>query len=64
MNSLVRAPVEEESLGPAKTERDCWGEGGNGERMGRRSPNRRGRGRGRVRGMLVQKLGRGITIEM
>jgi len=42
MNILVRAPVEGESLGPAKTEppseRDCWGEGGNGDRMGRGTP--------------------------
>jgi len=42
MNSLVRAPVEGEALGPAKTElpvnvivegREC-----NGERMGRGTP--------------------------
>jgi len=44
------------------SERDCWGEGGNGGRMGGEHPSRRG-GRG-VRGMLAGKPGRGITIEM
>jgi len=55
-----------EALGPAKTEPPVneivsW-EGGNGGRMGRGSPYRRG-GRG-VRGMLARKLGRGIPIKM
>jgi len=45
MNILVRAPVEGEALGPAKTEHDCWGQGGNGE-MGRGTPIKKGRGRG------------------
>jgi len=66
MNSLVRAPVEGEALGPAKTEPpsecDCWGKGGNGGRIGRGSPYRRGGGG--VRGMLARKQGRGITIKM
>jgi len=39
MNSLVRAPVEGEALGPAKAEplvnRIVGGEGGNGRRMRR-----------------------------
>jgi len=42
MNSLVRAPVEGEALGPAKTEPpselDWWGEGGNVGRVGRGTP--------------------------
>jgi len=46
MNILVRAPVEEEALGPAKTEAPVnmivGGEGGNGGRMGRGSLYRRG----------------------
>jgi len=41
MNILVRAPVEGEALGPAKTEPPVnmivGGEGGNGGRMGRGS---------------------------
>jgi len=49
MNSLVGAPVEGEALGPAKagprSERDSWGEGGNGERMRRGTPSRRGGGK-------------------
>jgi len=60
MNSLVRAPVEGEALGPAKTEPSVnvivvgrWG----GKQLYRR-------GEGGVRGMLVQKPGKGITIEM
>jgi len=66
MNSLVRAPVEGEALGPAKTEppvnvivggRAVMGGGWRGEH-----PHRRG-GRG-VRGMLARKPGEGITIEM
>ena len=52
MNILVRAPVEGEALGPAKTEPpselDCRGEGGNGGRVGRGTPIRKGRGEGDV----------------
>jgi len=58
MNILVRAPVEGEALGPAKTELDCWGEGGNGGRLGRGTPIRKGRGEGDV------SPGKGITLEM
>jgi len=66
MNSLVRAPVEGEALGPAKTEppvnvivggRAAMGGGWGGEHRYRR-------GGGRVRGMLTHKPGKGITIEM
>jgi len=66
MNSLVRAPVEGEALGPAKTEppvnvivggRVVMGGGWGGEHPYRR-------GGGGVRGMLAGKPGRGITIEM
>jgi len=66
MNSLVRAPVEGEAFGPAKTEplvnvivggREVMGGGWGGEH-----PYRRG-GRG-VRGVLAWKPGKGITIEM
>jgi len=66
MNSLVRAPVEGEALGPAKTElpvnmivgsRAVMGGGWGGEH-----PDRRGGGE--VRGMLARKPGKGITIEM
>jgi len=66
MNSVVRAPVEREALGPAKTEppvnlivgrRAVIGEGWEGEH-----PKRR-RGGG-VRWILAWKLGKGITIEM
>jgi len=50
MNSLVRAPVEGEALGPAKTEPPVnvifGGVGGNGGRMGRGTPVEKGRGRG------------------
>jgi len=50
MNILVRAPVEEEPLGPAKTEPPVnvtvGGEGSNGGRMGRGTPIKKGRGRG------------------
>jgi len=66
MNSLVRAPVEGEALGPAKTElpvnmivgrravmRGGWG----GEHPYRRVG-------GGVRGMLAQKEGKGTTFEM
>jgi len=66
MNILVRAPVEGEALGPAKTEppvivivggRAVMGGGWGGEHLYRRG------GEG-VRRMLAQKLGKGITIEM
>jgi len=65
MNILVRAPVEGEALGPAKTEppvnvivggRAAMGGGWGGEHSYRRG--------GGVRGMLAWKPGRGITIEM
>jgi len=65
MNSLVRAPVEGEALGPAKTEppvnvivggRVVIGGGWGGEHPYRR-------GRGGVRGTLARKPGRRITIE-
>jgi len=50
MNSLVRAPVEGEALGPAKTEPPVnvivGGEDGNGGRMERGNSYRRGGGRG------------------
>ena len=66
MNSLVRAPVEGEALGPAKTEFPVnlivWGRvvmergwGGEAHIEG----DREGLG-----GMLARKPGRGITIEM
>jgi len=46
MNILVRAPVEGEALGPAKTEPPVnvivGGEGGNGGRMGRGTPIKKG----------------------
>jgi len=66
MNSLVRAPVEGETLGPAKTEppvnmivggRAVMGGGWGGEHPYRR-------GEVGVRAMLAGKPGRGITIEM
>jgi len=66
MNSLVRARVEREALGPAKTEppvnvivggREVTGGGWGGEHPYRR-------GVGGVRGMLTRKPGKGITIEM
>jgi len=66
MNSLVRAPVEGEALGPAKTEhlvnvivgeRVVMGGGWGGEHPYRR-------GGEKVKGMLAWKPGRGITIEM
>jgi len=66
MNSPVRAPVEGEALGPAKTEppvnvivggRAVMGGGWGGEH-----PYKWGvEG---VRGMLAQKPGKGITIKM
>jgi len=65
MNILVRAPVEGEALGPAKTEppvnvivrrRVVMGGGWGGEH-----PYRRGGG---ARGMSARKPGRGITIKM
>jgi len=66
MNSLVKAPVEGEALGPAKTGPPVNGivegraviEGG----WGGEHPHRRGGGG--VRGMLAWKPGKGITIEM
>jgi len=66
MNSLIRAPVEGEALGPAKTEhlvnvivggRAVMGGGWGGEHPYRR-------GGGGARRMLARKPGRGITIEM
>jgi len=66
MSSLVRAQVEGEALGPAKTEppvnvivggRAVMGGGWRGEHPYRR-------GGGRVRGMLARKPGKGITIKM
>jgi len=66
MNSLVRAPVEGEALGPAKNEpplnvivggRVVMGGGWGGEH-----PYRKG-GEG-VMGMLARKPGKGITIVM
>jgi len=66
MNILVRAPVEGETLGPAKSEppvnvivggRVVMGGGWGGEHPYRR-------GGGGVRGMLARKPGKGITIEM
>jgi len=66
MNILVRAPVEGEALGPAKTEspvnvivgvRAVMGGGWGGEHPYRT-------GEGGVRGMLAQKLGKGITFKM
>jgi len=66
MNILVRAPVEGEALGLAKTEppvneivreRVVMGGGWGGEHLYRR-------GEGGVRGMLAWKPGKGITIEM
>jgi len=66
MNSLVRAPVEGEALGPAKTGPPVNGILGGravmGGRWGGEHPNRRGEGR--VRGMLAWKLGKEITLEM
>jgi len=65
MNSLVRAPVEGEDLGPAKTDppvnvivggRVVMGGGWGGEHLERR-------GGGEVRAMLAWKPGKGITIE-
>jgi len=66
MNSLVRAPVEGEALGPAKneppSERSCWGEGGNGGRMGRGTSIEKGWERDG--GMLAWKPGKGIRSEL
>jgi len=66
MNILVRAPVEGEALGPAKTEPPVNGivagravrGGGWGEEHSYR------RGEGGVRGMFAWKLGKVITTEM
>jgi len=66
MNSLVRAPVEGEALGPAKTEPPVnmivggWVVMGGG--WGGEHPYRRGGGGNR--GMLAWKPGKGITIEI
>jgi len=50
MNSLVRAPVEGEALGPAKTEPPVnvivGGRVAMGGRMGSGTPIKKGRGRG------------------
>jgi len=66
MNSLVRAPVEGEALGPARTEPPVNGIVGGravvGGRWGRKHPYRRGNGG--VRGMLAWKPGKVTTNEM
>jgi len=66
MNILVRAPVEGEALGPAKTEPPVnvivGGKAAMGGGWGGEHPYRRG-GTG-VRGMLTPKPGKEITIEM
>jgi len=66
MNILVRAPVEGEALGPAKTESPVSGIVGGRAVMGGgwegEHPYRRG-GEG-VRGMLAWKPGKVITIKM
>jgi len=66
MNILVRAPVEGEALGPAKTEPPVnvivGGRVVRGGRWGGEQPYRRGRGG--VRGMFAWKPGKVITIEM
>jgi len=66
MNSLVRAPVEGEALGPAKTEPPVNViVGGRAVMGGRwRGEHTHRRGVGGVRGMLASKPGKGITIEM
>jgi len=62
MNILVRAPVEGEALGPAKTEPPVRGRVVMGGGWGGEHHYRRGvRG---VRRMLAWKLGKGTTIEM
>jgi len=66
MNSLVRAPVEGEALGPAKIEPPVnmivGGRAVMGGEWGEEHPYRRGwRG---VRLMLAWKPGMGITLEM
>jgi len=66
MNSLVRAPVEGEALGPAKTEPPVnWMVGARavkGGGWGEEHPYRRGEGG--ARGMLAWKPGKRITIKM
>jgi len=65
MNSLVRAPVEGEALGPAKTEDLVNVIVGGRVVLGRgweKNPYRSG-GAG-AREMLAQKPGKGIIIEM
>jgi len=65
MNSLVRAPVEGEALGPAKTEPPVnvivGGRMVVGGGLGGEHPYRRGVGG--VRGMLAWKLGKRITLK-
>jgi len=58
MNRLLRAPVEGEALGPAKTEPPVNVIVVGGVIMGG------GLGGGEVRVMLAWKLGKGITFEM
>jgi len=62
MNSLVRAAVEGEALGPAKAGPPVngivRGRAVMGGRMGRGTPIEKGRG------TLARKPGKGITIEM
>jgi len=65
MNSLVRAPVEGEALGPAKAGPPVNVIVGGvvmGGGLGGEQPYRRGGGG--VRGMLAWKPGKGITFEM
>jgi len=56
MTILVRAPVEGEALGPAKTEPPVNVIVGGRAAMGG--------GWGGIRGMFARKLGKGITFEM
>jgi len=63
MNSLVRAPVEGEALGPAKTEPQVnLIVGGTVVMGGGRGGEAHIEGEGE--GMLARKPGRGITIEI
>jgi len=66
MNSLVRAPVEGEALGPAKAGHPVNGIVGGRAVMGRgwggEHPYRRGGGG--FREMLAWKSGKGISFEM
>jgi len=65
MNSLVRAPVEGEALGPAKTEPPVnvfvGGRVVMGEEWGEEAHIE---GEGKRLGDVAQKPGRGVTIEM